>query len=177
MIRRRDDIVDIKRLLPKVVDSSFPEIREVNIMVDYGDTGNFFTNHRHAKKTVYQVSKDGVRTLPETRLYTVRICRELADAPEGAVAAAMAIELQQISKKETKPLRYMAQRLWERCSVSHQIRVSEREDIDMVKRGLGGNLALLNDHITENCDYVWNPRDGYRPDLFEQIVLEYESSL
>ena len=144
----------LNQLLPDIVRFAFPELKQVDIIAEHADIDHSFTDN-----------------LFDNGTYTLRLGNELKDAPVPVRAGAIAMELQQIAKQVRTPLRYRLQRFWKWCSVDYQIKVSQREDIDLINREFGGCMSEFNDFIGKQCGYVWNPKDGYHPGVFEMYSV------
>lgn len=143
----------LNQLLPDIIRFAFPKLKRLDIVAERADIENFFTEHEYDGGT-----------------YTLRVGNELKDAPMAVMAGAIAMELQQIEKETQMPIRYPTQRFFEKLSRRYASRVSRKEDLDLLSRGLGGNYAVFNSYITDHCGYIWEPRDGYSPRDFQTIA-------
>jgi hypothetical protein len=148
----------LNQVVPELVEEAFPELVGIDITAEFGDIFGSFTEH----------SRGDMGT------YTLRLGSELKEVPLPVIRGAVAMELQQIAKKERNFIGYMGQRFFEKFSSSYAIDVSCREDLDLVSRGLGKDYAAFSRHITDNCGYVWKPFDGYTPPEIEMMTKSRE---
>jgi hypothetical protein len=156
--------------MPELVRFGFPELREVDIISEFADLDGLFTDHEYDFEVRRRRDCGGSQRYHVSGMHNLRLCKELSGAPMPVVAGAIATELQQIAKDERSFLLNMWDGLLEKVSVTYQIWVSQREDVDIIRRGLGYHVSEFNRFITENCGYVWTPLDGYSPFAFETMV-------
>lgn len=149
----------INQVVPDIVNQAFPEISDVYITAEYGNTDGHSTGHTYERNGGY----------------TLRICDDLKDAPLHVMRGAIGAELLQIAEKENSFIIYSWICLREKVSRSFSIRVSRSDDINIIKRGLGDDYLAFKRHIVNECGYEWNELDGFCLDDIEMIVNAYNN--